>query len=286
MLSTGTTTRADHFLSVAHAYLSGQRWQANPLATLAQALAEGEGSHDPLFVWAADPGTTGQVVAAAVHPRSFVTVGPAAPPAARVLAERLHDSGRPVAGVAGDARAAAEVAARIAALRSVPAELAVRETVQVLGELRPPSGVPGAARAGGGADRERYLDWQQAFHLEAFAGRPAPSRAVLAAAVLGRLRRGLVLFWRDGAGEPVSMAAMHPAAFGVARIGPVFTPPEHRGRGYGAAVTAAAARLLLAGGAPEVMLMTDRANPVANRVYARLGFRPVGEAAEWVVGPT
>jgi len=53
----------------------------------------------------------------------------------------------------------------------------------------------------------------------------------------------------------------------MSRIGPVYTPPEHRGHGYAAAVTAAAARGALERGARQVLLYTDLANPTTNRLY-------------------
>jgi predicted GNAT family acetyltransferase len=68
--------------------------------------------------------------------------------------------------------------------------------------------------------------------------------------------------------------AQRPAA-GVVRVGPVYTPPEHRGRGYGAAVTAAVSQAALDAGAAGVVLFTDLANPTSNALYERLGYRPV-----------
>jgi predicted GNAT family acetyltransferase len=67
---------------------------------------------------------------------------------------------------------------------------------------------------------------------------------------------------------------------GTARIGPVYTRPGHRGRGHGAAVTAAAARLASEGGADEVLLFTDLDNPTSNALYARLGFVGVGDVVD------
>ena len=66
---------------------------------------------------------------------------------------------------------------------------------------------------------------------------------------------------------------------GVARIGPVYTPDDDRGHGYGSAVTAAAARTALAAGSRDVVLFTDVANPVPNAIYRRLGFVP---RADWL----
>jgi predicted GNAT family acetyltransferase len=60
----------------------------------------------------------------------------------------------------------------------------------------------------------------------------------------------------------------------VARIGPVFTPRERRGRGYASAAVAQVTRLVLDQGA-RACLFTDRANPTSNKIYAALGYRPV-----------
>jgi len=65
-------------------------------------------------------------------------------------------------------------------------------------------------------------------------------------------------------------------------VAPVYTPPEHRGRGYAAAATAAVTRRLLDAGTREVLLFTDLANPTSNRLYRRLGYRPVEEVVTLV----
>ena len=59
---------------------------------------------------------------------------------------------------------------------------------------------------------------------------------------------------------------------GMVRVGPVYTPPDLRGRGYASAVTAEVSRAALAAGAGEVLLYTDLANPVSNSIYQRIGY--------------
>jgi predicted GNAT family acetyltransferase len=71
----------------------------------------------------------------------------------------------------------------------------------------------------------------------------------------------------------------------MSRIGPVYTPLSHRGRGYGSAVTAAAASCALRAGARHVVLNTDLANPISNAIYPRIGFRPVHDAVEIAFTP-
>jgi GNAT superfamily N-acetyltransferase len=117
-------------------------------------------------------------------------------------------------------------------------------------------------------DGDLVLGWYRAFAAEAHAVVADAERA--AARIVAE--RGCFLWCVDG--TAVSMAARRPVLAGSARIGPVFTPSEHRGHGYGSAVTAAATRSVMAEGAVPV-LFTDLANPTSNRIYQALGYRPV-----------
>ena len=88
------------------------------------------------------------------------------------------------------------------------------------------------------------------------------------------LDEGLMHLWLDASGEPASMACRRPVLAGSARIGPVYTPPAHRGHGFGSGVTAAATRSILDDGGIPV-LFTDLANPTSNKIYRALGYRAV-----------
>jgi len=80
-------------------------------------------------------------------------------------------------------------------------------------------------------------------------------------------------------GTPVCLVGHAPTVAGVSRIGPVWTPPEHRGRGYATAATATVAARLADRG--RVILFADNANLTSTGVYVRIGFRPVGDWDEW-----
>jgi predicted GNAT family acetyltransferase len=82
------------------------------------------------------------------------------------------------------------------------------------------------------------------------------------------------MLW-EADGAPVSMAMLRVRAAGVSRIGPVFTPADRRGHGYGSAVTAAVADFALRDGVDDVVLFADLANPTSNGIYQRIGFEPV-----------
>lgn len=114
---------------------------------------------------------------------------------------------------------------------------------------------------------------------------PAAQVLVEPAPVGGRLR---LARQDDLERERVHVTGVNPPSFGVARIGPVYTPAEHRGRGYASAAVAAVSRRLLADGS-RVCLFTDQANPTSNKIYQQLGFRPVVDMANLLVdgaGPT
>ncbi|MHB8340802.1 MAG: GNAT family N-acetyltransferase [Mycobacteriales bacterium] len=77
-----------------------------------------------------------------------------------------------------------------------------------------------------------------------------------------------------GAGEPLVVVAADTTGLpDVGHISSVATAAEARGQGWGAAVTAALARMLLAEGCDIVTLGLYAGNDPARRLYSRLGFR-------------
>jgi predicted GNAT family acetyltransferase len=132
------------------------------------------------------------------------------------------------------------------------------------------------------------LEWFLAFHDDADeqAGRaPGESTRFLhfdLDDMLRRIRERRVYFWDDGG--PVHLTGHNLPAYGVARIGPVYTPGPHRGRGYASAGVAEVSRLLRGDGA-RVCLFTDQANPTSNRIYEAIGYRRVVDMANLLVRP-
>jgi predicted GNAT family acetyltransferase len=102
------------------------------------------------------------------------------------------------------------------------------------------------------------------------------SRAI---AVDARIAHRRLWLWEDR-GVVVSMVAVNPAVAGVVRIGPVYTPPEARRRGYASSAVAAVSRQALQTGAHTCMLFTDVSNPTSNKIYADVGYRRFGEWEE------
>jgi hypothetical protein len=196
-------------------------------------------------------------------PRQLLLGGAATPAAAEDLAATLDG----VPGVNSTDEAARAFADAWCRRTGATARLGRRSRLYRLGELVPP-GVPGQARIGTAADRDLLASWLVAFAAEI--DEPVGSPADTADA---GLRQGHYSFWEVD-GVPVATAGVRQPAGGVVRVGPVYTPPEQRGRGYGSAVTAAVSA---AARPHEVVLFTDLDNPVSNAVYRKIGYRPVDD---------
>ncbi|GGS97170.1 N-acetyltransferase [Planobispora rosea] len=185
------------------------------------------------------------------------------------LATALIESERAVPGVQGPlAQAEAFAAAWWRPVRERVAERLYRLDSPTPAR-RSPAGAPRTATA---ADRDLIAKWFVDFHAEAMndaVADPAPL-------VSSRIGREELVLWEDG-GRPVAFAALSAPIAAMSRIGPVYTPPEFRGRGYGEAVTRAATRRALEEGAAEVVLFTDLSNPVSNSIYQAIGYRPVAD---------
>ncbi|MBW4720560.1 GNAT family N-acetyltransferase [Saccharothrix obliqua] len=148
-----------------------------------------------------------------------------------------------------------------------------------LAELTPPTGVRGTHRLATEDDVDLLVRWYMEFTDESTVDEPDEAEATTFVRGTMAVGAGHTLWLDDG--EPVSWAGTGAPASGMSRIGPVYTPPRHRRRGYAAAVTAQAAAWGLDQGAEHVVLFTDLANPTANAIYQSIGFRPVYDAAEY-----
>lgn len=154
-------------------------------------------------------------------------------------------------------------------LRRVPG---LRLRLHRLATLRPPAPPPGRARPAALGDLETAVRWMRDFEVEV--GVPASE---VESMMRMRIAAGAVWVWEDDTRAVVSLAGRTPTVAGVARIAPVYTPPDQRRRGYAAAVTAACTADAANLGAEQVVLFTDVANPTSNSIYRQIGFRPVGD---------
>ena len=74
-------------------------------------------------------------------------------------------------------------------------------------------------------------------------------------------------------------AAVGPTPNGI-RIGPVYTPPENRRRGFGSALVADLTQDQMDRGKAFTYLYADRDNETSNSIYQKIGYRIVAECDE------
>ena len=144
-------------------------------------------------------------------------------------------------------------------------------------------GVRGALRRATEADRGLLVGWFAAFAAEALGEDADPRGAARSVdAYLGTEGMGLYL-WEERS-ELVSMAGRsRPTPNGVT-VNYVYTPPEHRGRGYASACVAALSQLILDEGHRYWFLFTDLANPTSNKIYRAIGYEAVCDVDEYEFG--
>jgi uncharacterized protein len=278
---------AAEFLAEAEPLLLSDEARHNLILGLAGNVREGV--YEDFRLWLVRDGD--EVVAAAVRtpPFNLVLARPRTPQALAALARAVADEQLP--GAVGAQPEVAEFAELWSGQAGRTARTHTRQGIYALEQVEPPPAVSGSARVATIDDRELVLRWWIAFGAEAGSAAERGSGRERAEATLDhRLSSDSagILLWEDE-DEPVSLAGWGgPTPNGI-RIGPVYTPPGLRGRGYATALTAELSQLLLdgrlfEGGRRFCFLYTDLANPTSNAIYERIGYRRVAESAEIVFG--
>ena len=128
------------------------------------------------------------------------------------------------------------------------------------------------------ADVDLMIEWQRAFEIEVNMIKvPTP----IAERVAASIKDGAPVFWIDD-GVPVAMAAARKLPASSARIGPVYTPPELRGRGYAQAIVAAVGTHVARDAPRTIFLFTAAENPASNTAYQRIGYQHIADHAHWI----
>ena len=220
----------------------------------------------------------GRVVAAALRtpPFNFVLSEIDDPAAIELLvADRLDDD---LPGVLGPVEHARAFADRWASGEGRSSRLHLSERSFQLRSVIAPPPVPGHLRIATAVDSDLIAAWLLGF-LEEALGEANPAEVTR---MIARWREGggrSIYLWEDG--EATSLCAVGGEAPHGVRIGPVYTPPEARRRGYASALVAEASQLQLDAGRRFCFLFTDLANPTANHIYQSIGYEPVRDVDEY-----
>jgi len=265
----------EEYASAVTAFLEAEPSARNVLMSIVQMVREAPDAYSaPVSFWWVSDGDA-VVGAASWTPPWHVLVSSlpsaAGPELAAAIDKRAQSLGIRLPGVNGPIEAA-HIVAR-ASGRTI-----ARARPMLMSELEHPVEVPippGSRRLATLADVELVASWLDAFSAEV---ELYPSDSVRTA---NRMVRDHEFELWVGAGSPVCVVGHHAPVGQVVRIGPVYTPPEHRNRGYARRLTYEVSIAALAQpGVDRCMLFTDAANPVSNSIYRQAGYIPRGEHVE------
>lgn len=272
------TGLASEFAQRASGFLA-ETPERNVAATVLAGILDGHhADSSPLFAYGEDE-TGGLRFAVLRTPPWPLLVSDLDPALAVGLIDRWLKSDPEMPGVSGLPDATAAVAAAWRTRTGGRTQRRMQMALHCLERVDdPPRLAPGALRPPTTGERELLIAWTGGFELETgqLGGDPA-------ARVDERLSHGGWWLWEDR--QPVSLVGLAQPVAGVVRLGPVYTPPEWRSRGYASAAVAAASRQALAAGARRCMLYTDLANPTSNRIYAEVGYRRIAKWEEHSFSP-
>ena len=272
------------FLDLAGPALSENEARHNLILGLAGTLALHPEMYPTFHLWIVRDGTGVVGAALMTPPHNLVLADPGREGALESLLEGVRADGVVVPGVVGNLPAVRSFADAWTFATGAIARVVMTQGVYELRSVREVPAAPGAARPAGKDDRDLLDEWYLAFSEEA---QPEEDRD------LESIRRRLDIrltatdsgFWLwEDEGSTVSLAGYWGSTTSGIRMGPVYTPPEHRRRGYATSLVALLSRSLLERGFRACFLYTDLANPTSNGIYADIGYEQVCDSVEYRFG--
>ena len=267
------------FLEAARPVLLPDEARHNLMFGICTTLVEAPDAYPTFHLWTV--ASDGEPVLAMVMtpPYNLLVGRPADPAALQFAAVTLMEQGIVLSGVTGALPEADAFAETWKTLSGASRRLRMAQGIYAVRTVRLPRAVDGRMRLAGTADRELLVEWSDAFAAESLP-EDAPRQAT-EDVVDRRLRSsGGFALWEDG--EVVSLSGFGGETPHGIRIGPVYTPPRLRRRGYASALVAQLSRQLLDEGRDYCFLYTDLANPTSNRIYMDVGYELVCESADYV----
>ena len=269
------------FLAIGGGFLADREAEHNLILGLSSRLiTDPQASAEPPYLAAALEGERVVAIGFRTPPHNLVLSEVDVPTAIDAIARDAQGAFSSLPGVLGPTEGARVFTERWRQLTGVGAHRTMSNRIYRASVARPPRGVPGLMRRYQGDDRELVIEWLDAFIEEAL-----PRRAVREPPATVLTRRiedpdGGLMLWED-AGALVSLAGFGNPTPNGTRVGPVYTPPALRGRGYAGALVGQMTEMLLSRGHRFCFLFTDLANPTSNGIYQRVGYEPVCDVDEY-----
>ncbi len=207
-------------------------------------------------------------------PLDFVaTLTPMPDEAVAAVVHSIVDAGVVLPGVNGEAAVAARFAGQWTESNRSSAWPVQGQRIYEVRQVMTPRPVAGRVRRAAPADRQLLIAWFRGFQDETGEGTRDPAQVVDR-----ELVKGALWLWDDGG--PMALAGTSEPVVGVVRVSAVYTPAQHRNRGYGSSCVAAVSEQVLAGGF-RCILYTDLGNATSNSIYRSIGYRAATEVLRY-----
>jgi GNAT superfamily N-acetyltransferase len=272
----------DAFLATAGPLLLRNEPRHNLMFGICATLREAPSAYADVSLWTIEDG--GEVLGAALKtaPFNIVVAEPVSDEALEFAAEEIARKGISLPGVTGAYPEADVFAGSWERVTGARRRLRMAQGIYAVRTARPPADPRGHMRFAAGGDRDLIVDWIRAFEAESI---PADAPHIKIDEVVDRrlADRGGAGFalWDDG-DDTVSLSGYGGSTPHGTRIGPVYTPPPLRGRGYASALVGQLSERLLEGGLDYCFLYTDMSNQTSNKIYMNVGYELVCESADYV----
>lgn len=244
-----------------------------PVGILERGL--GEEQTDWFMATLTDDAERDVLVALRTPPQNLILVSPDGPAHAGAVEElaRSLSNDAPLPGVIGEKELALLFARHYAEAAGVAMQVQMEERVYRLDAV---ADVPRAGTLRPATEQDLYFlpYWQSAFEGDCF-GTPGPLDAEAQRAMVVRGD----LFLLEAEGQPVSLVGTTRQMPHGRSVGPVYTPPYFRGRGYASSAVAQLSEEILRRGNDYCALFADLANPISNGIYQKIGYRPLCDYA-------
>lgn len=195
------------------------------------------------------------------------------------VAKKLLESKIDIAGVFGPTEEAKAFSQEWMQIRECQTSVAMDQMLYKLNTVIWPIKTEGSIRVAEARDAVIIAQWEYDFLKEALPFE-ATSLELVRQNSERRISSGMTFIWEVDE-QPVSITSLaRPTTHGIAIIG-VYTPPEHRKKGYAAALVATVSAEGLKRGKDFCTLYTDLSNPTSNSIYRKIGYYPVCGACNY-----
>ncbi len=267
------------FLQRAEAFLIEREAEHNLIFGLTNTLIQDPDVYPQFYLAVVEDAGKITLVAIRTPPHNLIISHVAHPNALAVLANDIQNVYGVLTGVIATVPLGKTFADLWQSMNRQPYHRNMRERIYQLSHVNPVTGIPGTFRVATPHDRLLMIQWFAAFRQEAMGVVDNSDVPQVVDRYFVSETRKMYLWEHDG--EAVSMAGRGgPTPNGI-RIGPVYTPPEFRKKGYASACVAALSQLQLDTGRKFCFLYTDLSNPTSNKIYQEIGYEPICDVDEY-----